>query len=212
MSFNDIREEVNKYYTQKVKTYGATPQGVDWNGEESQQLRFKELLNVVTDKDNPFSILDYGCGYGSLYGYMQNRYSDFRYTGFDISLEMIDKAKSLYQSSNCNWINEDQKSVKYDYVVASGIFNVKMKTAEAEWKDYIIDTLHKINDLAIKGFSFNLLTSYSDKEYMRDYLYYADPLFLFDYCKRNFSKYVALMHDYPLYEFSMFVKKKEVIG
>ena len=55
--------------------------------------------------------------------------------------------------------------------------------------------------------AFLLLTKYSEKEYMRDNLYYADPLFIFDYCKRNFSKQVALLHDYGLYEFTILVKK-----
>ena len=207
MSYSEIRDEVNKYYTEKVKTYGATPKGVDWNGEESQQLRFKQLLKVVAEEKNPFTLLDYGCGYGSLYRYMKDHFGDFEYTGFDISFEMIDKAKDIYKGDKCKWITEEEKSGKYDYVLASGIFNVRMQTSDSEWKDYIVDTLHKLNDKAIKGFSFNILTSYSDKEYMRDYLYYADPAFFFDYCKGNFSKYVALLHDYPLYEFSILVKK-----
>ena len=38
-------------------------------------------------------------------------------------------------------------------------------------------------------------------------LYYADPLDLFDYCKRNFSKNVALLHDYRLYDFTLIVRK-----
>jgi len=52
-----------------------------------------------------------------------------------------------------------------------------------------------------------MLTKYSDREYMKEYLYYADPLFIFDYCKRNFSKKVALIHDYELYEFTILVRK-----
>ena len=42
---------------------------------------------------------------------------------------------------------------------------------------------------------------------MRPYLYYADPLFLFDYCKKKYSKSVALLHDYGLYEFTILVRK-----
>ena len=38
---------------------------------------------------------------------------------------------------------------------------------------------------------------------MKDYLFYADPCQLFDYCKQNFSKQVALLHDYRLYEFTI---------
>jgi hypothetical protein len=72
---------------------------------------------------------------------------------------------------------------------------------------YILETLEKINALSVKGFSFNILTSYSDKEYMKDNLFYADPLFFFDYCKKNFSKNVSLLHDYDLYEFTLLIKK-----
>jgi hypothetical protein len=52
-----------------------------------------------------------------------------------------------------------------------------------------------------------MLTKYSEKEFMRDNLYYADPLFIFDYCKKNFAKNIRLMHDYDLYEFTILVKK-----
>jgi hypothetical protein len=42
---------------------------------------------------------------------------------------------------------------------------------------------------------------------MRNYLYYADPCALFDLCKRRYSKHVALLHDYGLYEFTILVRK-----
>ena len=58
------------------------------------------------------------------------------------------------------------------------------------------------------GFAFNCLTSYSDAHKMRDYLYYADPCALFDLCKRRYSRYVALLHDYKLYEFTILVRKQ----
>jgi hypothetical protein len=61
--------------------------------------------------------------------------------------------------------------------------------------------------LSKKGFAFNILTGYSDPERQRADLYYADPLFFFDYCQKNFSRFVALLHDYPLYEFTILVKK-----
>ena len=32
-------------------------------------------------------------------------------------------------------------------------------------------------------------------------LYYADALALFEHCRIRFSRHVALLHDYPLYEF-----------
>ena len=105
-------------------------------------------------------------------------------------------------------IKSNDEIKESDYLIASGIFNVKNEVSESEWLYYILNTIEMMNKKSKKGFAFNVLTKYSDKEYMRDYLYYADPLFLFDYCKRNFSKNVALLHDYGLYEFSILVRKE----
>jgi hypothetical protein len=41
---------------------------------------------------------------------------------------------------------------------------------------------------------------------MRDHLYYADPGEFFEICKRVYSRNVALLHDYGLYEFTILVR------
>jgi hypothetical protein len=204
----DILSKVNRYYTDKVREHGATPAGVDWNSAASQELRFEQLLKVVQDPKANFSLMDYGCGFGSMYEFMRTRYNDFHFTGFDISEEMIAQAETLYPAdAHHNWITALPAEKKWDYVVSSGIFNVRQDETDTDWQAYILQTLHEMNERSEKGFAFNSLTSYSDAEYMRDYLYYADPKELFDYCKKHFSKQVALLHDYPLYEFSILVKK-----
>ena len=43
---------------------------------------------------------------------------------------------------------------------------------------------------------------------MRPDLYYADPGLFFDDCKRRFSRNVAILHDYDLYDFTVIVRKK----
>jgi hypothetical protein len=72
---DDIHKSINNYYTNKVKTYGSTPKGVDWNGEASQFLRFKQLSKII--KKNNFSIADIGCGYGKYAEYLQNNFQNF---------------------------------------------------------------------------------------------------------------------------------------
>jgi cyclopropane fatty-acyl-phospholipid synthase-like methyltransferase len=204
----DIYKKVSEYYTQKILTFGTTSQGVDWNGRESQFLRFEQLCKLLPPiADEPFSILDFGCGYGALIEYLKSKYISFSYTGYDISEEMINQAKKVFTDSHFNFTSSEKSLSNYDYVIASGIFNVKLDTDILEWEKYIFETLEKLNELSSKGFSFNILTSYSDKEFMKDYLYYADPCFFFDYCKKNFSKNIALLHDYNLYEFTIIVRK-----
>ncbi|MBP9185879.1 MAG: class I SAM-dependent methyltransferase [Bacteroidia bacterium] len=197
---------VKDYYTQKIKENGVGAKGVDWNSKESQYLRFKELCGVI--KQESFTILDYGCGYGELINYLNLIYANFQYTGFDISEEMLSEAYTAFSKfPNAKFINEIN-NVKVDYVIGSGLFNVKLNLAnEEEWQNYILNTLREMDKISNLGFSFNALTKYSDKEFLKDYLFYSDPLILFDYCKRNFSKNVALLHDYDLYEFTIIVRK-----
>ena len=204
---DNILQQVNSYYTQKIIQNGATPQGVDWNSVESQHLRFEVLSTVINTKEN-FSVLDYGCGFGSMYAYFKHKYSNFNFTGFDISEEMIAEALKLYANDNASkWVTHLDATNLFDFTIASGIFNVKLENTTDDWLNYILETLQKLNIHSSKGFSFNVLTKYSDKEFMKEYLYYADPLFLFDYCKNNFSKNVAILHDYNLYEFTIIVRK-----
>lgn len=206
MTINDnILKDVSDYYAEKLREYGLTPAGVDWNSEESQELRFSQLLKVV-EGDN-FSLLDYGCGYGALLPYLNKSYPMASYSGYDCEESMIDAARKENTGLSASWTTQISENAKYDYIVASGIFNVRLEHSDDSWAEYIKSILQIFNKHANKGFSFNVLTAYSDKEYMRDYLYYADPSYFFDYCKKEFSKYVAVLHDYPLYEFTILVKK-----
>ena len=194
------------YYNRKIKEFGADSKGVDWNGPESHFLRFKQLAKIISD--NEFSLLDYGCGYGALVDYLDTTNSKFRYTGYDIAEEMIKAGTKKYLTRAGVRLTGEFESIGiHDYCISNGLFNVKLDADETEWKKYIIDTLDKMDRLCEKGFSFNLLTSYSDAERMKDYLFYAEPARMFNHCKVAYSKHIALLHDYPLYEFTILVKK-----
>lgn len=202
-----ILKETKNYYDEKIIAHDATPAGVDWNGLNSQELRFKQLLNCC-DTNQEFSINDIGCGYAALYEYLTNMKLRFNYRGLDVSELMIEKAKQIHSmQKNCVFTTNFNEIDCADYSVASGIFNVKQNFDNAGWLDYILWTLEKMHAMSHKGFAFNLLTSYSDSEYMRDDLYYADPCYFFDYCKKHYAKNIALLHDYGLYEFTIIVRK-----
>ena len=204
---DNILNQVANYYSNKINEFGTTPKGVDWNGEESQFLRFEQLMKLVEKEKNNLSILDYGCGYGGMQEFLlQNFGTNLNYIGFDISKEMIAAAKEKFPT-NGQFLCELKKDFTTDFVVASGVFNVRQDTIIEQWEQYVFKTIHELNSLSNKGFSFNLLTSYSDKELMKEYLYYGNPEEYFRFCKLNFSRNVSLLHDYSLYEFTIIVKK-----
>ena len=121
---------------------------------------------------------------------------------------MVEQGRQMHAGKeNCRFTSDENELVEMDYSIASGIFNIKLHHTQEEWTRYVLHTLGIMNQLARKGISFNLLTSYSDPEFMRPDLYYADPCFYFDYCKRHFSKNIALLHDYELYDFTILVRK-----
>jgi SAM-dependent methyltransferase len=200
-------QKIKDYFLDYFTKFGPAPKGLNWNSVEAQEKRFEQICKVI-DFSLPFSIIDYGCGYGSLIDYLKQKGQDFSYLGYDIVEEMIIKGRELHLRDNkCTFLNVDDNLTKSDYVVESGVFNVKQSNSDAEWTEYVIGSLNKMNNLAEKGLACNFLTKYSDAEFMRPDLYYADPLFFFDYCKKNFSRNVALLHDYDLYDFTIIVRK-----
>lgn len=207
MSADSLLERVERYYSGRFAEHGPTPSGVDWNSPESQELRFAQLLRVCEGAPQPFSINDYGCGYGALYSYLERHGHDVRYRGFDISEPMLEHARREYERpQHVTFVDEEADLEPADYTVASGIFNVKLDVPEDEWADYVLRTLDTMARLSRRGFAFNMLTSYSDPDRMRSDLYYGDPCAFFDRCKRQYSRQVALLHDYGLWEFTMIVR------
>jgi SAM-dependent methyltransferase len=202
-----LLSEVANYYTDKLAQYGDTPLGVDWNGAENQVLRFEQLSKVLPASGD-FSLNDLGCGYGALLDYLRDKHQNCTYLGVDISPEMIRAASQRHAAvPRSRFITSAEPDQVADYGVASGIFNVRQVRSNAEWYDYLQSTLDVLNRTSRLGFSFNCLTSYSDEDKKREYLYYADPCLLFDLCKRCYSRQVALLHDYGLYEFTILVRK-----
>lgn len=207
MGTNPDLNKINSYFSEKFSAHGSTPMGLDWNSEESQYKRFEQIAKVIDPKEK-YSLIDYGCGYGALYDYLKKFGHDFIYTGYDIVEKMISDGKDSHAGiPDCHFTTNESDLTAADYVLESGVFNIKLNADYKEWTDYTIKKINKMNTLAKKGLAFNMLTSYSDQEYMRSNLYYADPCFFFDYCKRNFSRNVALLHDYELYDFTIIVRK-----
>lgn len=202
-----LLNEVASYYTGKLAEHGETPRGVDWNGEESQYLRFQQLSQIINSPDT-FSLNDLGCGYGALFDYLREQHPGVSYLGVDVSAEMIKAAKSRQAAhTNAKFLMASEPDAVADFGIASGIFNVRLGRTDEEWLAYLEKTLDLLDRTSRHGFAFNCLTSYSDEDKKRDYLYYADPCQLFDLCKQRYSRHVALLHDYGLYEFTILVRK-----
>lgn len=202
----EIYHAVSEYYANKLCQHGPTPRGVDWNSDFAQKTRFRQLIKVLTQPGKT-GIIDYGCGYGALARWMRSEGYQVNYVGYDVAPKMVNMARELNSfRGQCQYTDNYKSLRKSDYVIASGIFNVRQGFPKGKWRRYIYSELTRMKSLARLGLSFNMLTAYSDKELMRGDLYYGNPCEVFDFCMRKLSRQVALLHDYGLYEFTILAR------
>jgi SAM-dependent methyltransferase len=199
--------ELRRFFSEKIARHGPTPTGADFNSETAQTIRFHQFVRLL-DLSTPFSMIDFGCGYGALMPYLLERgFPLQRYVGLDISPEMIEAARSFVPGGvETKFTTEVGEIGTADFTIASGIFNMKFEADATTWRRHIVHTLDTLARASVRGFAFNMLTSYSDQEKMRPDLYYGDPSWFFDHCKRRFSRNVALLHDYELFDWTMSVR------
>jgi len=91
-----------------------------------QLERFKTLLNpILENRGRALSILDFGCGLGDMYYFIENKMNrKFNYLGVDINPDFINDCRS--RNINAELINGHQDIIdSYDVIVCSGVFNIK---------------------------------------------------------------------------------------
>lgn len=202
-----VLDRIADHYTQSLKEHGEVAAGVGWGTAEKHAIRFDSLLHVVRAETGPFSVNDLGCGYGALIDELDGRgLAVSRFTGYEISDKMVAAARARYgDRPGVSFRMSSTLETIADYSFASGIFNVRFAERDEVWKAHIAETLDNLHAFSVRGFAFNLLSSYVD--WKAPNLYYADPSFWFDYCMRHYGGKVALSHDTPLYEWTMIVRK-----
>lgn len=202
-----IHRDVAAYYAGKLREHGATPRGVDWADAASHRVRHEQFLHLLGE-DRKASIADLGCGYGDFLAFLRAAGFTGPYTGYDLAQTMLDEARRIHgQGADRQWRLSAVPLAEADYVIASGIFNVKRSIDAESWLQYVLETIDAMAAMARKGLAFNLLTAHSDPEHMRRDLYYGDPAFFLDHCAGRFGRRVGLVQDYGLYEFTLWVRK-----
>jgi SAM-dependent methyltransferase len=199
---------IRDLYEGNLAEHGTSSKSVGWRDEASQRLRFERLARVIDPGAGAFTVNDWGCGYGAMFGYLDGAFgtSMSRYTGYDISAEMLGAAKARCADARASFVNGTAVTVDADYTFVSGTFNVKLNASDDQWDEYIKGQLEAMYAKSRRGLAFNLLTSYVD--WKTDNLFYADPKDFFDFCKTRLSRAVTLHHDYGLFEWTIAVTRE----
>jgi len=179
------------FYTAAIKKYGKSSKGVHWNSTYSQEKRFEVLLSCIDDED--FSIVDAGCGFGDLYGYLtREKIPFYSYTGLDLSPSMVQIAK---EKTGCEIIECDicrESLPQAEYYICSGAMNILNR-----FDTYLF--IRNCYEACTKGFVFNLLMG-EDDSLVYNHFYPDELQALFDELGAKVSiKKGYLKHDFTAY-------------
>jgi len=195
-------------YTDSLKAHGAASRAVGWEDDNRHTLRFGKLAEVIdrTSAD-PLVVNDLGCGYGAMFHYLDRLLPGHlsRYNGYDISADMVTAAETHVRDPRARFVLSASATEDADYGFVSGSFNVKMDATDEAWTAHVKESLLALAARSRRGIAFNLLTTHVD--WRAEHLYYGDPTEYFEFCRCHISRRVALFHDYPLYEWTILVRK-----
>ena len=192
------KEKILNLYEGRFSRLGYDVRTIGWGDAESQILRFNILADIADLSG--CSVCDLGCGFGDMYPYLLRRFNKVNYCGIDISEKLIAKARTLYPSAKfevCD-ILENSCFPKYDYILSSGALSLKLDDHDR----YIERMIRRMMEMSIKGVAVNFLSSYVD--YQEDKNYHLSPANAIE-LGRRLTRYVTLRHDYPLYEFTLYL-------
>lgn len=198
-----LRQRVVEHYEDQLARFGPTARGMDWKDAESQDLRFRVLCEV-RDLDG-LSLHDVGAGAGHLLDHLGASGVKLDYTGSDLSSAMVESARDLHPGGRFERLDllSDPIEERWDVVVCSGLFFVKLGHSEAEWQNFVHVMLRRMWSLCRVALAFNLMSDRVD--WRVDRLYYARAGEILDFCRAELSRWVVLRHDYPLHEYTVYV-------
>jgi len=201
-----LHASVEAYYTRKVRTFGATPWGVDWPSMPSLELRLVQLLKVC-DFASPFSLNDLGCGYAAALDLIERRWPAHRldYLGVDLSAEMIAHARRRWQHRRgTNFLVGHECGRVADYSIASGIFNVKLDHPPQVWVGHVQAMLQELDRSSGKAFAANFMLPGAAAGTPELYGSAPEPWVAF--CETALGRSVEMVQGYGLPEFTLLVR------
>ena len=187
-----IHKEISPEYSDEYLF--TDPRINGWPSVTEQELCFSGLLWLYKSTQ---SVLDVGCGRADLYEFLSAIYpnKEINYTGIDYNPNILQIAERKYpklrnQLINSDILSYDTELINYDYdwVFASGIFNLQEHSDQIEYTKLVID---KMVELAKVGVAFNLLTA--DLSSLSDANRWVqhDPAFWIDYLIKKYTRVIS---------------------
>jgi SAM-dependent methyltransferase len=193
---DEDRAETRARYEARYRQFGYDPRTLGWH-KGRQRVRFAAALEAVGTQFG--SLLDVGCGFGDLFGYLKDRGWQGNYLGLDICPELIEEGRQRYEPRGarfeCLDLSSDTLAFHADVAVAIGIFNQRLK---GDNLDFIAQMLHAMWAHSTQAIVLDFLSTTADRP--RSELFHAEADVILRMAL-GYSKRVLLDHSYMPFEF-----------
>ena len=199
-----------EHYEDCLARHGDTAAGVDWPNERDARIRYQVMLDLIRDKNEAASVLDFGCGAAHLYEHLlrQGR-GNIDYAGLDVSEKFVALSREKFPDRPFYCLDVLQAADRlplFDYVLMNGVFTEKRELAQEEMFAYFQAMITKVFEKSRRGIAFNVMSKAVDWE--RDDLFHLSIDQLMDFLTKKISRHVVIRNDYGLYEYTTYVYKE----
>jgi hypothetical protein len=194
-------------YYERAATEGDSYKGVAYPAPRNQTIRFDSALRLIEPDVGDFSVNDFGCGLAHLYDHIKAKGLPMKsYRGYDLSEPSLEMARERL-GDEVELVHGDHLTKDADYSLAVGIFNTRFAATDEEWGAFMKSVARDLYEHSTRGCAMTSLTDVVDFR-LPDH-YYADPMEMFAYCREQISPRVALLHDYPLFDWTILIRRAD---
>jgi len=200
MNFRDKQRIISRY-NRRLDQFGDTIETMASGTEARRAIRFQIMTEVGMQSND--DVLDLGCGFGDFAGFLTQSDINVNYCGYDINPNLVEIASKRYPSQKFEVkdILNDNYPV-FDYIVSTSSFNLPL--LHQDNYDFVESLLLNCYNHSRKGVSIDFLSSYVDFNSEEGFHYEPEKVFKI---AKSISKSVKLVHDYPLFEFAIYLYK-----
>lgn len=195
------KRKINEIYNHRLNKLGHSFDALSSGTEERRAIRFDVLTEIGIKSGD--SVLDLGCGFGDYFKYLKDNGILVKYTGIDINPTFINSAIERYPDAEFKVLDiQSEDPGQYDYVVSTSCFNYILD--EQNNYEFAGEILKRSYLFAKKGVAIDFTTDYVDFKGLEGTAFYYSPEKMFGIGKK-ITKRVLLRHDYPLFEFCIYL-------
>jgi len=148
------RQRIVNRHRNAYHSHGFKAQALHWSSKEYQYMLFDVLLDIGVEPGS--KVLDFGCGFGDLCGYIAEKGIEVDYTGIDLSPELLNEARYRHPDATLfegDLFEMNPPARSFDYAFASGSLSEPLE----DGGDYTRRTITRLFESCRKGLAFNLL-------------------------------------------------------